>query len=47
MDQDMVPFGIIDNGIDRPGEIDAAGDLWVEDRQNKYPFDDFNWSPKL
>ena len=47
MDQDMVPFGIIDNGIDRPGEVDAAGDLWMEDRQNRYPFDDLNWSNKL
>lgn len=47
MDQDMVPFGIIDNGIDRPDEKDAAGDLWVEDRQKLYPFDDFNWQSRL
>lgn len=47
MDQDMVPFGIIDNGIDRPDEKDAAGDLWMEDRRQMYPFDDLNWQIKL
>ena len=47
MDQDMVPFGIIDNGIDRPDERDAAGDLWIEDRRQIYPFDDLNWQIKL
>jgi hypothetical protein len=47
MDQDMVPFGIIDNGIDRPDEKDAAGDLWMEDRRRMYPFDDLNWQIKL
>ena len=47
MDQDMTPFGIIDNGIDRPGEKDAAGDLWFEDRSQIYPFDDLNWKPRL
>jgi hypothetical protein len=47
MDQDMVPFGIIDNGIDRPDEKDAAGDLWMEDRRRMYTFDDLNWQIKL
>lgn len=47
MDQDMVPFGIIDNGIDRPDEKDASGDLWMEDRRQMYPFDDLNWQIKL
>jgi hypothetical protein len=47
MDQDMVPFGIIDNGIDNPNEKDASGDLWIEDRGRTYPFDDLNWSNKL
>ncbi len=47
MDQDITPFGIIDNGIDSPGEKDAAGDLWIEDRRKLYPFDDLNWFPKL
>lgn len=47
MDQDMVPFGIIDNGIDKPGDIDASGDLWFEDRSKLYPFDDLNWRRNL
>jgi hypothetical protein len=47
MDRDIVPFGIIDNGIDNLDERDASGDLWLEDRRNKYPFDDLNWSNKL
>ena len=47
MDQDLVPFGIIDNGIDDGREVDASGDVWIEDRQKFYPFDDYNWSPKL
>ena len=47
MDQDMVPFGIIDNGIDKPGDMDAAGDLWFEDRSKLYPFDDLNWRRNL
>jgi hypothetical protein len=47
MDQDMVPFGIIDNGIDRPGDRDAEGDLWFEDRSKLYPFDDLNWRRNL
>lgn len=47
MDQDIVPFGIIDNGIDKPGDKDAAGDLWFEDRAQMYPFDDLNWRGNL
>lgn len=47
MDQDLVPFGIIDNGLDNGREVDASGDVWIEDRQKLYPFDDYNWSPKL
>lgn len=45
MDQDLVPFGIIDNGIDDPWENprDAQGNYWMEDRQKMYPFDDLNW----
>ena len=45
MDQDLVPFGIIDNGIDDPWENprDAQGDLWIEDRKKLYPFDNFGW----
>lgn len=47
MDQDLVPFGIIDNGLDSNIEVDASGDVWVDDRRKLYPFDDYNWSPKL
>lgn len=49
MDQDLVPFGIIDNGLNSMGERDSNGDYWVEDRQNRYPFDDMNmdWRSKL
>ena len=43
MDQDLVPFGIIDNGLDNLGEKDQQGDLWFEDRQSRFPFDDHNW----
>lgn len=46
MDQDMVPFGFIDNGLNDGFEVNS-GDVWYEDRQKKYPFDDLNWHPKL
>jgi hypothetical protein len=49
MDQDIVPFGIIDNGVDNRHDfdIDASGDLWFEDRQRRFPFDDLNFRGKL
>ena len=49
MDQDLVPFGIIDNGLNSMGERDKDGDYWFEDRQSRYPFDDmnFDWRSKL
>lgn len=51
MDQDIVPFGAINNGIDDPFDDnrDANGDLWVEDRMKLYPFDNlsFDWRQKL
>jgi hypothetical protein len=47
MDQDIVPVGIIDNGIDDPLDDNLDKDLWVEERRKLYPFDDFNWSSKL
>jgi hypothetical protein len=45
MDQDIVPFGIIDNGVDDPWDNpkDAQGDYWFEDRKSRFPFDDMNW----
>lgn len=41
MDQDIVPFGLIDNGLDDPFDknIDADGDVWIADRKGRYPFD--------
>ncbi len=47
MDQDLVPFGIIDNGLRDDFEVDDRGDIWRTDRQKAYPFDDLNWRPKL
>ena len=49
MDEDIVPFGIIDDGVTKRGEIDANGDLWMEDMRARYPFDDlnFDWRGKL
>ena len=46
MDRDIVPFGIISNGIDDnlKGEKDANGDVWITDREKIYSFDnDLNW----
>jgi len=42
MDQDLVPFGIIDNGIDNQGEV-IDGDVWVADREKLYTFDNLDW----
>jgi hypothetical protein len=45
MDRDLVPFGIISNGLNDPmGERDKNGDLWIEDRKRTYCFDnDLDW----
>lgn len=47
MDQDIVPLPIIDNGLNNDFEKDSSGDVWFEERRKVYPFDDYNWSPKL
>ena len=47
MDQDLVPVGIIDNGLGNDFEKDSAGDIWFDDRRKLYPFDDYNWGNKL
>lgn len=50
MDQDIIPFGIISGyqGVDdQMYEVDGNGDIWFEDRQKRYPFDDLNWRGKL
>jgi hypothetical protein len=46
IDNDIVPFGVIDNGVDDPfgDDLDAKGELWVEDRSRKYVFDNFDWN---
>ena len=45
IDQDLVPFGIIDDGLNDPfdNDIDANGDRWVTDRQRQYVFDNIEW----
>ena len=47
MDQDILPMPLIDNGLDNNFEKDSSGDVWIEERRKVYPFDDYNWSPKL
>jgi hypothetical protein len=44
MDNDIVPFGVIDNGLNDSMEIDKDGDIWFEDRAKRFPFDDYNWT---
>ena len=41
MDQDIVPFGIIDNGLDNQGET-MDGDFWVADR-SKFTMEHMEW----
>ena len=43
-DVENVPFGFIDDGLNETVEKDANGDLWSRDRDQLYPFDDFNYS---
>ena len=43
-DVENVPFGFIDDGLNDTVEKDANGDLWSRDREQLYPFDDFNYS---
>ena len=40
MDQDLVPFGVIDDGLQDPFEVDDQGDRWIEDRRRAFPLDD-------
>ena len=50
MDQDIVPFGMISGyqgEVDKDYEIDEHGNVWLEDRSKRYPFDDLNWRGKL
>ena len=43
MDQDIVPFGIIDNGLKDDFETDIDGDLWVAERKKFWAFDEIEW----
>lgn len=45
MDTDLVPFGIIDNGVDAFDEDPArdAREVWVNTRSTLYPFDHMDW----
>lgn len=44
-DIDLVPPLIIDDGRDEKFIKDQNGDMWFEDREGFYPFDDYNWDP--
>ena len=47
MDQDIVPFGIVDNGVDDPfdkeEELRDIKEKWVNSRQGRYVFDNLEW----
>ena len=47
MDQDIVPFGIVDNGVDDPfdkeEELRDINEAWVNSRQNRYVFDNLEF----
>lgn len=47
MDQDIVPFGIIDDGLDDPfdkeDEMRDIKEKWVNGRSNRYVFDNLEW----
>lgn len=47
MDEAVVPFGIVDNGLDDGMEKDAQGELWFKERGYLDPFGDLNWTNKL
>lgn len=43
MDQDLVPFGIIDNGLKDDMETDIDGDVWITERKKFFAFDELEW----
>ena len=47
MDQDIVPFGIVDNGVDDPfekeNELRDIKEAWVNSRQKTSVFDNLEW----
>jgi hypothetical protein len=42
MDQDLVPFGIIDDGLKDDMDL-IDGDLWISDRKKFFAFDEIEW----
>jgi len=46
-DLDVVPFGIIDDGLNNTVEKDASGDYWIDDLSRKYPWDNLYFRDKL
>lgn len=45
MDEDLLPFGIIDNGLDDPfkEDWDYNGEKWAMERESTYVFDSVDW----
>ena len=47
VDEDIVPFGAIDNGVDSPiDDTDRLFDNWMNERQKKYPMDSYEYDYK-
>jgi hypothetical protein len=47
VDEDIVPFGAIDNGVDLPiDDTDRLFDNWMNERQKKYPMDSYEYDYK-
>lgn len=47
IDEEMAPFGIIDNGVDSPvDDNDRLFDNWMNDRMKKYPLDSYEYDYK-
>jgi hypothetical protein len=44
LDREITPFGYIDDGLNDIVEKDDSGDLWRSEREQLYPFDDFNFT---
>jgi len=48
MEADVTPMPIIDDGLNNNDyEVDEAGNLWFEDRQRRFPWDDLNFKARL
>lgn len=49
MDEDMVPFGVIDDGIEKEDPREQMFDRWVESRKRVYPLDShsYDWKERF